>query len=72
MTFFSSAVKPNNTAALYVIMALVGMCSIPMLPVTLELAVEVTRNAEGSSAILWAGYVTLFLVCMLPLTLCDA
>ncbi|XP_006460643.1 hypothetical protein AGABI2DRAFT_192274 [Agaricus bisporus var. bisporus H97] len=47
------AVKPNNLAGLFVVMTLIGVCSISLLPVALELAVEVTRNADGSSAILW-------------------
>lgn len=48
-------VKPHNADALYVILGLIGACSLPILPVALELAVEVTRNADGSSAILWAS-----------------
>ncbi|KAF8650442.1 hypothetical protein AX16_005245 [Volvariella volvacea WC 439] len=47
------AVRPDNTAALFVIMTILGACSITMLPVALELACELTRNADGSSAILW-------------------
>ncbi|KAF7298232.1 MFS general substrate transporter [Mycena chlorophos] len=47
------AVKPNNTGALYALCAIIGITSVTMLPVALELAVEVTRNAEGSSALLW-------------------
>ncbi|EGO00078.1 hypothetical protein SERLA73DRAFT_180488 [Serpula lacrymans var. lacrymans S7.3] len=49
------AVTPNNTAALFVIMALIGCCSITMLPVGLELGCELTRNADGSSALLWCS-----------------
>ncbi|KAI0799574.1 major facilitator superfamily domain-containing protein [Irpex lacteus] len=48
-------VKPNNTGALFVMMALIGGLSLPVLPAALELAVEVTRNADGSSAILWSA-----------------
>lgn len=51
-------VKPHNTGALYTIMAIIGGFSIPILPAALELAVEVTRNADGSSAILWSAYVS--------------
>ncbi|KAG1732249.1 MFS general substrate transporter [Suillus paluster] len=47
------AVKPNNTGGIFAIMAIIGVCSLIMLPVGLELAVELTRNADGSSAILW-------------------
>ncbi|TFK44255.1 major facilitator superfamily domain-containing protein [Crucibulum laeve] len=47
------AVKPNNTASLFVIMTIIGVCSVTMLPVGLELACELTRNADGSSALLW-------------------
>ncbi|KAJ6553575.1 major facilitator superfamily domain-containing protein [Mycena vulgaris] len=47
------AVKPHNTAALFVIMAIIGASSLTLLPVALELGCEVTRNAQGSSALLW-------------------
>ncbi|KAF9447949.1 MFS general substrate transporter [Macrolepiota fuliginosa MF-IS2] len=47
------AVKPHNEAGLFVVMTIIGVCAVPMLPVGLELACEVTRNADGSSAILW-------------------
>ncbi|KAF7315391.1 MFS general substrate transporter [Mycena indigotica] len=47
------AVRPHNLAALYAICAIIGVTSVTMLPVALELAVEITRNAEGSSALLW-------------------
>ncbi|KAL9711460.1 hypothetical protein Ac2012v2_004531 [Leucoagaricus gongylophorus] len=47
------AVKPGNEAGLFVVMTIIGVCSVTMLPVGLELACEVTRNADGSSAILW-------------------
>jgi len=47
------AVKPHNTAGLYAIMAIIGATSLIMLPVALELGVELTRNADGSSAIMW-------------------
>ncbi|CAL1697928.1 unnamed protein product [Somion occarium] len=47
------AVKPHNTGGLFAIMALMGATSLTMLPVALELAVELTRNADGSAAILW-------------------
>ncbi|KAJ7703249.1 major facilitator superfamily domain-containing protein [Mycena rosella] len=47
------AVKPHNTGGLYAICALIGVASITMLPVALELACEITRNADGSSALMW-------------------
>jgi len=47
------AVKPDDTVGLYIVMVIIGACSIPMLPVALELGCELTRNADGSSAILW-------------------
>lgn len=46
------AVKPGNTAGIFVIMGLIGAGSLTMLPVGLEMAVEVTRNAEGSAALI--------------------
>jgi FLVCR family MFS transporter 7 len=50
-----SLVRPDNTAALFIIMAVIGICTITMLPVALELACELTRNADGSSALIWFG-----------------
>ncbi|KAJ7183293.1 major facilitator superfamily domain-containing protein [Mycena filopes] len=47
------AVRPHNTAALFVIMAVIGAASLTLLPVALELGCEVTRNAQASSALLW-------------------
>ncbi|KAJ3913441.1 major facilitator superfamily domain-containing protein [Lentinula edodes] len=47
------AVKPHNTGGLFAIMTILGVTSVTMLPVGLELASDLTRNAEGSSAILW-------------------
>lgn len=52
-----SIVRPNNAAALFVLMAVIGATGLTLLPAVLELAVELTRNADGSSAILWASYV---------------
>ncbi|KAI0752170.1 major facilitator superfamily domain-containing protein [Fomes fomentarius] len=46
-------IKPNNDVALFVLMAIIGATSLTLLPVVLELAVELTRNADGSSALLW-------------------
>ncbi|KAJ7036834.1 major facilitator superfamily domain-containing protein [Mycena alexandri] len=47
------AVRPHNTAPLFVIMTIIGAASLTLLPVALELGCEVTRNAQGSSALLW-------------------
>ncbi|KAF8554732.1 MFS general substrate transporter [Imleria badia] len=49
------AVRPNNTAALFVIFVVVGICSMAMLPIGLELGVELTRNADTSAAVLWCS-----------------
>ncbi|KDQ57437.1 hypothetical protein JAAARDRAFT_35153 [Jaapia argillacea MUCL 33604] len=47
------AVRPNNTGPLFVIMAIIGITSIIMLPVALELGCELSRNSDGSSSVLW-------------------
>ncbi|KAI6040338.1 major facilitator superfamily domain-containing protein [Pisolithus marmoratus] len=52
------ASKPNNVAALFVLMVIIGSCSVTMLPLALELGVELTRNANGSSTILWFVFLT--------------
>ncbi|KAG2078964.1 MFS general substrate transporter [Suillus decipiens] len=49
------AIKPDNAGGLFAIMAVIGICSMIMLPVGLELGAEVTRNAGGSAAILWCS-----------------
>lgn len=56
----SRLVKPNNAGAIYALMVVIGAGSLALLPVALELAVEVTRNADASAALLWAGYVFVF------------
>jgi len=38
-------------------MTILGVGSITLLPIGLELGCELTRNADGSSAILWFWYV---------------
>lgn len=53
LTCVEFAVRPHNTGALYAIMAILGGISLTLLPVALELAAEITRNADGSSAIMW-------------------
>ncbi|KAM5538876.1 hypothetical protein V8D89_007598 [Ganoderma adspersum] len=46
-------IKPNNEAVLFVLVAIIGATGLTLLPVVLELGVELTRNADGSSAVLW-------------------
>ena len=48
-----SIAKPNNTGGLFVIITILGITSVTLLPIGLELGAELTRNADGSSAILW-------------------
>ncbi|KAI5123266.1 hypothetical protein M0805_001355 [Coniferiporia weirii] len=45
--------RPNNAGALYAIFVVIGVCSLSILPVGLELGCELTRNSGASSAILW-------------------
>ncbi|GJE88914.1 MFS general substrate transporter [Phanerochaete sordida] len=59
------AVKENNTGGLFAIMALIGAGSVTLLPVALELAVEVTRNADGSAAVLWFAGNLMSITCVL-------
>jgi len=47
------AVRPRDDAALFAIFIIIGVCSITLLPVAVELGVELTRNPDGSSAVLW-------------------
>lgn len=58
------AVKAHGLVPSYVLLAIAGFGSFMLLPVALELACEVTRNAEFSSAILWftANALTVFFV----------
>lgn len=49
------AIRPNNLAVIFVIMVIIGACSMAMLPIALELGVELTRNADGSASILWCS-----------------
>jgi MFS transporter, FLVCR family, MFS-domain-containing protein 7 len=55
-------VRPDNDVALFAIFIVIGMCSITLLPVAVELGVELTRNPDGSSAVLWF----LCALCSLP------
>lgn len=45
--------KAGHTASIFVVVAIIGMGSLIMLPVGLELGCEITRNSGGSSALLW-------------------
>ena len=47
--------KPNNLAGIYVVLISISSVSFILLPVGLELGVEITHNAESSTAILWSG-----------------
>ncbi|KAL4073952.1 major facilitator superfamily domain-containing protein [Scleroderma citrinum] len=49
------AIRPNNLAVIFVIMVIIGTCSMTLLPIALELGVELTRNADGSASILWCS-----------------
>ena len=53
----SAQVNAHWLTLLFAIMAIIGACSVTILPVGLELAMEITHNA-GSSAILWFACVT--------------
>ncbi|KZV63362.1 MFS general substrate transporter [Peniophora sp. CONT] len=46
------AVKENDFAGILAIFAMIGACSITLLPIAVELGVELTRNPAGSSAVL--------------------
>ena len=48
-----SPVKPHNTGLLFLLMTILGVTSITLLPIALELSADLTKNADGSSAILW-------------------
>lgn len=47
------SVRENNTGALFAIFIIIGIFGVTILPVSLELGSEVTRNAETSASILW-------------------
>jgi len=51
----SHKVKPNNLAGIYVVLISISSVSFILLPVGLELGVEITHSAETSTAILWSG-----------------
>lgn len=42
---------------MFAVLIVIGAASISLLPVALELGCELTRNADGSAAILWFLYV---------------
>ncbi|KAI0295839.1 MFS general substrate transporter [Multifurca ochricompacta] len=47
------AARPHNDGALFAVFVIIGICSVVLLPVAIELGVELTRNSDGSSAVLW-------------------
>ncbi|KAK7053012.1 hypothetical protein VNI00_004333 [Paramarasmius palmivorus] len=47
------AVNPDNDGLLYVIMVIIGVSSLTLMPIALELGSDLTRNAEASSSLLW-------------------
>lgn len=47
--------RPSNYGGLYTIFVVIGVGSFVLLPVALEIGVEVTSSAESSSAIFWCG-----------------
>lgn len=55
MVYLVYLVKPNNLAGVYVVLVSIASFSFILLPVGLELGVEITRNAETSTAVLWSG-----------------
>ncbi|KAG9045523.1 hypothetical protein FS837_006156 [Tulasnella sp. UAMH 9824] len=61
---FIWAVQSNGLAASYSVLVIIGFCCFTLLPVSLELGCEITRNAEFSGAILWlsANALSLFFV----------
>lgn len=58
------AVRPDNTVVLFVLSALIGICAITLLPVSLETAAELTRAPDASSALLW-GVCSIFQIVMI-------
>jgi MFS transporter, FLVCR family, MFS-domain-containing protein 7 len=46
-------VKPHNTAALFVLFVVAGVCSITVIPVGIKVGAQITRNPEGSSLMIW-------------------
>lgn len=53
-------VKSHNTAALFVIFVVTGVCSITVIPVGIKRGVELTKNPDWSSSVLWFLYGALF------------
>jgi FLVCR family MFS transporter 7 len=48
-------VRSHNYAGLYPVFIFIGIGSFILLPVALEIGVEVTSSAESSSAVFWCG-----------------
>ncbi|KIP11082.1 hypothetical protein PHLGIDRAFT_64606 [Phlebiopsis gigantea 11061_1 CR5-6] len=59
------AVKPGDTGALFAMVAIIGACSIPLVPVAIELTAEITRNASGGTAVLVFAANAMTVVCVL-------
>ena len=49
--------KEDNAVCLFVLFGVIGAASLTLLPVAIELSVEVTKNAHASSAVLWCSCV---------------
>ena len=54
---FCALVRKDDAAGLFILLGVIGICCLTLLPVTLELGVELTRNADTSASILWSSYV---------------
>ncbi|KAG8813688.1 hypothetical protein FRC18_002346 [Serendipita sp. 400] len=52
---WQTLLKPDNLGGIYAVLVLIASISFILLPVGLELGVEITRNAETSTAVLWSG-----------------
>ena len=68
----SRTVKPNNLAGIYVVLVAISSVSFILLPVGLELGVEITHNAEASTAILWSGGNTVSVIWVIGATLSSS
>lgn len=55
MIVYVDAVRSHNYAGLYIVFVFIGIGSFTLLPVALEIGVEVTSSAESSSAVFWCG-----------------
>ena len=64
----SCIAKPNNFAGIYSVLVAISSVSFILLPVGLELGVEITRNAEAKTAILWSGVNTVSVIWVIGAT----